>query len=313
MEGTIHKLIIVGSGPAGLTAAIYAARASLQPIIIDGTEPGGQLMKTSYVENWPGEKSILGPELMMKIRDHAQHFGTQFIAGRVTSVDFSQKPFTLMIDEKKELKAHSVILATGATPKRLGVPGESEYWGRGVTTCAVCDGAFYPNKKVIVVGGGDTAMEDASFLKKFTKDITVVHILDKFTASQAMQQRVLNDPDITKIYNSTVTQFFGDGKHVNAVEITNQLTGEKTRLEADGVFIAIGLNPNSGSFKDHIACSSIGFIEVHDQVHTSIEGVFAAGDVHDYRYRQAITSAGAGCMAALEAERYLSELNEDKK
>jgi thioredoxin reductase (NADPH) len=265
------------------------------------------LVKTSYVENWPGEKSILGPKLMMNMRDHAKHFGTQFIAGRVTKVDFSKKPLTLIVNDKTTLQAHAVIIATGATPKRLGVPGEDTYWGKGVTTCAVCDGAFYKDKKVIVIGGGDTAMEDASFLKKFTNQITIVHILDKFTASHAMQQRVINDPDIKVIYSSTVTEFHGDGQHVNSVTVVNQLNGESMQLEVDGAFIAVGLSPNSAPFKDHIACDKWGFVEISNQTHSSVEGVFVAGDVHDYRYRQAITSAGAGCMAALDAERYLSE------
>ena len=309
MKNKVHKLIIIGSGPAGLTAAVYAARANLKPIIIDGQEPGGQLMKTTYVENWPGEKSILGPELMTKMRNHAKHFGTEFIAGNVSAVDFSSKPFSLIIDDKNEIKAHAIIIATGATPKNLNIPGEREYWGKGITTCAICDGAFYPNKKVLIVGGGDTAMEDASFLKKFTKDITIVHILDKFTASHAMQQRVINDPDIKVIYNSTVTQVFGENNHVTGVEITDQKTGKKSTMDIDGVFIAIGLSPNSGPFKDHISCNKGGFIEVKNQVHSSVEGVFVAGDVHDYRYRQAITAAGAGCMAALEAERYLAEID----
>lgn len=308
MENKINKLIIIGSGPAGLTAGVYASRANLEPVIIDGEEPGGQLIKTSYVENWPGEKSILGPKLMMNMREHAKHFGSEFVSGKVTRVDFSQKPFTVVVNETQELKAHAVIIATGATPKRLNVPGENTYWGKGVTTCAVCDGAFYPDKKVIVIGGGDTAMEDASFLKKFTKHVTIIHILDKLTASHAMQQRILNDPDITVIYNSTVTEFIGDGSHVTAAVVTNQKTGETTTLEASGAFIAIGLSPNTAPFKGHVACNDIGFIEVQNNVHTSVEGVFAAGDVHDYRYRQAITSAAAGCMAALDAERYLSEI-----
>jgi thioredoxin reductase (NADPH) len=307
MENKVHKLIIVGSGPAGLTAAIYAARANLEPIVIDGDTPGGQLIKTSYVENWPGEKSILGPQLMMNMRDHAKHFGTQFVSGNVTQVDFSQKPFTFTIDNKKNLQSHAVIIATGATPKRLGVPGEDQYWGKGVTTCAVCDGAFYKDRKVVVVGGGDTAMEDASFLKKFTKDITIVHILDKFTASHAMQERVINDPDITVYYSSTVTEIHGDDQKVTGVTVTNQKDGKTMHLEVDGAFIAVGLSPNSAPFKEYITCNKGGWIEATNQTHSNVEGVFVAGDVHDYRYRQAITSAGAGCMAALDAERYLSE------
>jgi len=307
VENKIHKLIIIGSGPAGLTAAVYAARANLEPVIIDGNEPGGQLMKTTYVENWPGEKSILGPKLMQNMRDHAKHFGTQFIAGNVTKVDFSQKPFTITIDNKKSLQAHAIIIATGATPKRLGVPGEDDYWGKGVTTCAVCDGAFYKDKKVVVVGGGDTAMEDASFLKKFTKDITVIHILDKFTASHAMQQRVINDTDIKVYYNSTVTEIHGDNQKITGVTVTSKENGNTMKLDADGVFIAVGLSPNSAPFKEYITCNKGGWVEVTNQTHSNIEGIFVAGDVHDYRYRQAVTSAGAGCMAALDAERYLAE------
>lgn len=309
MESKIHKLIIVGSGPAGLTAAIYAARANLEPIVIDGDTPGGQLIKTSYVENWPGEKSILGPQLMMNMRDHAKHFGTQFVAGNVSKVDFSQKPFSITIDDKKTLQAQAVIIATGATPKRLGVPGEDQYWGKGVTTCAVCDGAFYKDKKVIVIGGGDTAMEDASFLKKFTNDITIIHILDKFTASYAMQERVINDSDIKTYYNSTVTEVHGDNQKVMGVMVVNQVDGTTTQLEADGVFVAVGLSPNSAPFKDYIKCNKGGWIEVADQTRSNVEGVFVAGDVHDYRYRQAVTAAGAGCMAALDAEHYLSSLS----
>lgn len=306
MENKVHKLIILGSGPAGLTAAIYAARANLEPMIIDGDEPGGQLVKTTYVENWPGEKSILGPKLMTNMREHAKHFGTEFVTGSVTKVDFSKKPFTITVDDKTTLQGHAIIIATGATPKRLGVPGEDKHWGKGVTTCAICDGAFYRDKKVVIVGGGDTAMEDASFLKKYTNKITIVHILDKFTASHAMQQRVINDPDIKVLYDSTVTEIHGDGQHVNGVTITNQKDGKTSKLEVDGVFIAIGLNPNSAPFKDCITCNKGGFIEIRDQTHTNIEGVFVAGDVHDYRYRQAVTAAGAGCMAALDVERYLS-------
>lgn len=305
---SIHPVVIIGAGPAGLTAAVYAARANLKPLIIEGDLPGGQLMKTTYVENWPGEKSILGPELMGKMRKHAQHFGTEFVPESVVKVDFSTRPFKIWTNKNRELLAHSVIIATGTTPKRLGCPGENDYWGKGVTTCAVCDGAFYFDKEVIVIGGGDTAMEDASFLKKFTKKITVVHIFDKFTASHAMQQRVLNDPDIKIIYNSTVTEFKGDGNHLKSVLITDQKTSIQSEQPMDGAFIAIGLSPNTAYLQGHVAMNEWGFVTVSDQVKTSVEGVFAAGDVHDYKYRQAITSAGAGCMAALEAERYLAHL-----
>jgi thioredoxin reductase (NADPH) len=306
MKHPVVDLIIIGSGPAGLTAAIYAARANLKPTIIEGYNPGGQLMSTSFVENWPGEQSILGPALMMKMRDHALHFGADIKTEAVQSVDFSQRPFIITTDLGNIFTAKAVIVATGATPKKLGCPGEEQYWSKGVTTCAVCDGAFYPNKKVVVIGGGDTAMEDASFLKKFTKDITMVHILATFTASYTMQQRVLADQDITKIYESTVKEFHGNEKHLTGLTIYNTKTKAETKLDADGVFIAIGLNPNTAPFKNQLVMDQIGYIQVHDHVRTSVEGVFAAGDVHDYKYRQAITSAGAGCMAALEAERFLA-------
>ena len=303
---TIHQLIIIGSGPAGLTAAIYAARANLKPIIIDGPKPGGQLMGTSIVENWPGEKSIMGPKLMIDMREHAKKFGPEFIEESVTKVDFKNQPMTIWTDRGKELKAKAIIIATGARPNRLKAPGEDEYWGKGVTTCAVCDGAFYKNKKVVVVGGGDTAMEDASFLKKFTNNITIIQIHDKLTASKAMQKRVLNDPDINIRYNSTVTKFEGDGERVHQITVTNQKNNEQEIMEVDGVFIAIGMTPNTAPFKGQVAMSDWGYIKATNHTSTSVEGVFVAGDAEDYRYRQAITAAGAGCMAALDAERYLT-------
>lgn len=305
MTNTVHNLIILGSGPAGLTAAIYAARGNLKPLVIDGAIPGGQLLGTTYVENWPGEKSILGPTLMQNMRDHAQHFGTQFLSETVVKVDFSKKPFTLWTDQNTQLQAHAVIVATGAVPNKLGCPGEKEYWGKGVTTCAVCDGAFYVDKKVLVVGGGDTAMEDASFLKKFTKNVIIVQIEDKLTASHAMQQRVLNDPDITIMYNSTVTEIRGDNNHVTGVTITNQKTNEVATMPIDGIFVAIGLRPSTEIFKNQLAMNDYGYLQVENNTKSSVDGVFIAGDVADYRYRQAITAAGNGCMAALDVERYL--------
>jgi len=305
----IHKLIIIGSGPAGLTAAIYASRANLQPIILEGNKPGGQLMGTSYIENWPGEKSILGPELMGNMRDHALHFGTKILPLSAIEVDFSVKPFLVISNDKQKFNAHCVIIATGATPKTLNCPGEQEFWGKGVTTCAVCDGALYKKRPVLIIGGGDTAMEDAIFLKKFTDKITVVHILDKLTASHAMQEKVLRDKDINIIYNSTISEFLGDESGLIGAIITNQKTKKSEKVEIDGAFVAIGLHPNTTHFKGHIDLDKYGYIKVNDHVKTSVEGVFAAGDVHDYRYRQAITSAGAGCMAALEAERYIAGLD----
>ena len=308
MINKLENLVIIGSGPAGLTAAIYAARAGLHPLIIEGKNPGGQLMGTSMVENWPGEKSIMGPKLMANIREHAAHFGTRFLSEEVVDVDTSAKPFTLTTHKGTRIQAHSVIIATGATPRRLGCPGESEYWGKGVTTCAVCDGAFYKDRPVVIVGGGDTAMEDASFMTNFTKDITIVHILDKLTASQAMQERVINHPDIKIIYNSTVSKIIGNGDHITSLEIINTITQATQTLSADAVFVAIGLTPNTGIFKHKLELTSYGYLVVKDLTKTSIEGIFTAGDVADPRYRQAITSAGTGCMAALDAEKYLKKM-----
>jgi len=300
-----HKLIIIGSGPAGLTAAIYAARANLNPLVINGTNPGGQLMGTTNVENWPGEKSILGPKLMMQMQEHAAHFGTEFLDTSIQSVDFKSRPLKLVTDKNITLTAESVIIATGASPKRLNCPGEKEYWGKGVTTCAVCDGAFYKDQHVMIIGGGDTAMEDASFMLNFTKQITLVHIMDKLTASAAMQKRVIDNPHIKIIYHSTVTEFHGDGNHVTGVTITDQKTKKSYQLPIAAAFVAIGLHPNIAPFKGQLTLNDYGFIQVENNTGTSVPGVFVAGDVADYRYRQAITSAGAGCMAALDAEKYL--------
>lgn len=306
MDTTIHKLLILGSGPAGLTAAIYASRANLKPIVIQGNNPGGQLMNTTAVENWPGEKSIMGPQLMIKMMDHAKHFGATLIPDDVASVDFSKEVLTVTTAQGETYSAHSVIIATGADHKKLRCPGEDTYWNKGVTNCAVCDGAFFPDKNVVIIGGGDTAMEDASFLKKFTKKITIIQIQEKLSASYAMQQRVLNDPDITIKYNSAVTEIKGDGEKVTHITIKNSATGTTEDIPADGVFVAIGLNPNTNPFKDQVKCNEYGYIEVENRTRTSVERVFCAGDVHDYHYRQAVTAAGSGCMAALDAERYLS-------
>ncbi len=304
---TNRKLVIIGSGPAGLTAGIYAARAHLEPLIIEGKEPGGQLMGTTYIENWPGNRRILGPELMQNMRTHAQELGCEFLPQAVTASDFSSG-LALTTHKNQRIHSQAIIIATGARYKKLAVPGEQEYWGRGVTTCAVCDGAFYPDKEVIIVGGGDTAMEDASFMTKFTNKITVVHILDKLTASAAMQERVLNNPAIKIVYNSTITAITGDGQHVTGATITDQQTKETRAVNTDAIFIAIGLKPNTQPFEGQLSMNTYGYIEVNNITNTSVKGVFVAGDVADYRYRQAITSAGSGCMAALDAERYLAEL-----
>ncbi len=303
----IHQLVIIGAGPAGLTAAIYAARANLNPIIIAGPKPGGQLMGTTLVENWPGNQSILGPELMINMQHHAAKCQASTIDGSVTSVNLSQQPFSITIDNKKTLLAKSIIIASGATPNKLSCPGEDEFWGNGVSTCVTCDGAFYKNQHVIVVGGGDSGMEAASFLHRNGNKVTLVHIEEQLTASHAMQQRVLNKENITIIYNSTVSAIHGkEGKIIGAT-IINKKSQEKYEVATDAVFLAIGLKPNTNIFADQLERSKFGHIVVKDLVKTSVPGVFACGDVQDPKYRQAIVSAGFGCIAALEAERYLAE------
>lgn len=308
MTQTLHKnLIIIGGGPAGLTAGIYAGRARLNPIIIQGKNPGGQLMGTTYVNNWPGEMSILGPELMMKIQNHALHTGCELLPESVVKTDLSKRPFTLWTHRGKEFTADALIIATGSLPKMLHCKGEAEYWGKGVTSCAVCDSALYQDKQVIVVGGGDSAMEYVFALAKYTTKITVIHILDKLTAAPDLQQRIHEIPTIKVIYSSTVSEIHGKDGHVTGVTITNQTTNEQSTIETAGLFLAIGLNPNSAIVKDQLDLDPQGYIKVSHFSQTSIQGVFAAGDVIDPRYRQAISSAGSGCMAALDAEKYLSE------
>ena len=304
-----HPLIIIGSGPAGLTAGIYAARANLKPLIIDGSTPGGQLMGTTTVKNWPGEKSILGPTLMKQMREHAEHLGCEFMQATITKTDLTASPITLWTDKKKKLTTKALIIASGAMPKRLECTGEKEYWGKGVTTCTVCDGAFYKDQPVVIVGGGDTAMEDALFMTKFTDKITIVQIKDKLTASHAMQTKVKDHKNIKVIYNSTVTKIIGDGDHVTGTTITNQKTKAPQDLSTNGVFIAIGHAPNTAVFKGQLELTDYGHIKLTEHTHTPISGVFAAGDVADARYRQAITSAGSGCAAALDAERYLASVD----
>lgn len=306
---SIEKLVIIGSGPAGLTAALYAARAFLKPVLIEGSSPGGQLMGTTYVENWPGTTSVLGPQLIISMQDQVRNFETTIISEHVTSVDFSQRPFTIVTNKDRTIQALSVIIATGASPNKLHCPGESTYWGKGVTVCAVCDGAFYPNKKVLIVGGGDTAMEDATFMTNYTKDITIVHILDAFTASPIMQKKLANKSHIKTYFNHTVTEIRGNGNHVTHALIKNTHTGMQELIETDVIFLAIGQKPNTAIFATQLECLKGGYIKVFDETRTSVEGVFVAGDVADYRYKQAITSAASGCKAALDAQRYLEGLN----
>lgn len=312
MNSTIHPLIIIGSGPAGLTAGIYAGRARLKPIILEGAEPGGQLMRTTAVENWPGTPSIMGPDLMIGMQQHAQKCGAICMQETVTAVDLHQRPFHITTTVQSWY-AHSLIIATGATPKRLGCPGEEQYWAKGVSTCAICDGAFYQDKRMVIVGGGDTAMENASFLTNFSNNITIINLGPTLTASGAMQERILANPAITVRYNSSVQSIHGNGTHVTHLTIHDSQQNHEYDLETDALFIAIGLTPNTALFKDQLALTPHGYLQLHDITKTSVEGIFGAGDIADYRYRQAITAAGAGCMAALDAERYLKSMAYLKK
>ena len=302
------KVVIVGSGPAGYTAAIYAARADLNPIMVSGTQPGGQLMITSEVENFPGfPDGILGPELMELFRKQAVRFGTEMIEGTVTSIDMSRRPFLVNVDEGRLcIRADAVILATGASAKWLGVPGEKEHWGKGVSACATCDGFFYRDQEVVVVGGGDTAMEEALFLTKFASRVTVIHRRDQLRASKIMQEKARANPKISFLWNSIVTEVLGDASGVTGVRAKNLNSGEEAVLRCSGFFVAIGHQPNTQIVKNQLEMDEAGYIRVKPgTTQTSVPGVFACGDVMDPVYRQAITAAGTGCMAALDAERWL--------
>jgi thioredoxin reductase (NADPH) len=303
-----HDLIIIGSGPAGLTAGIYASRAKLNPLIIQGRSPGGQLMGTTYVNNWPGEISILGPELMIKIQNHAVQTGCELLPESVVSVDLSKRPFIVTTHRGKELSTHALIITTGSVPRKLNCPGEAEYWGKGVTSCAVCDAALYHDRQVVIVGGGDSAMEFVFALAKYTQKITVIHIHETLTAAPALQQRLKDYPFVKIIYSSTVTEIHGDTNHVTGITIAHKITGEQRQVSTDGIFLAIGLIPNSTIVEKQLELTPQGYIKVTHATCTSVPGVFAAGDVIDARYRQAIAAAASGCMAALDAERYLTEL-----
>lgn len=309
----VRPVIIIGSGPAGLTAAIYTSRASLRPLLIEGEpvatgdQPGGQLMNTTEIENFPGVVGLQGPELMVKMREQAAHFGTEIITKRVTKVDFSKRPLKVWVGND-EYRAESVIISTGAAPVMLGLPNEWDMMGRGVSACATCDGFFFRGKDIAVVGGGDSAMEEAIFLTKFANSVTVIHRRDSLRASQVMQDRAKANPKIKFHWNAQVTGLKGTD-HLTAVELTDTTNGTTSELTLDGVFIAIGHRPNSEVFKGHVDIDDKGYIQTNG-VQTNVPGVFAAGDVQDPRYRQAITSAGSGCMAALDAERFLEQHHE---
>lgn len=304
----MNKVIIIGSGCAGLTAAIYTARADLNPIVLDGYEPGGQLALTTLVENFPGfTDGILGPEFIERSRKQAERFGTQFRSGAVSAVDLSKRPFKITAG-KETYESEALIVAAGASARMLGIESEKLLLGYGVSTCATCDGYFFRDREILVVGGGDTAMEEATFLTKFAKRVTIVHRRNEFRATKIMLDRARSNEKIKFMTPYVVEEVHNVGsKAVDSVTLRNAETGKTEKIEVEGVFVAIGHDPNSKVFKGQIDMDENGYIKTHEGPKTSIEGVFAAGDVQDHRYRQAITAAGSGCMAAMEAEKFLAE------
>ena len=313
MENNHHKVVIIGSGPAGLTAAIYTARAELNPVIFEGMQPGGQLTITTEVENYPGfVEGIQGPELMNIMRDQAVRFGTTALFNEISEVDFSKRPFVLKADDSKTYTADSVIISTGASARLLGIESEKKFMGFGVSACATCDGFFYKDKKVLVVGGGDTAMEEAVYLTKFASEVILIHRREGFRASKIMLERAEKNPKIKFMLNQVIKEVVGTEnmgiKSVTGAILENTQDGTLTEIDADGIFIAIGHQPNTKIFKNQLEMDETGYLIVKPgSTYTSIEGVFAAGDVADKTYRQAITAAGTGCMAALDAQRWLEE------
>ncbi len=301
------RLMILGTGPAGLTAAIYAARANLEPLVIEGNEPGGQLTLTTEVENFPGfEDGIMGPELMNNMRAQAEKFGAEFETGWVTSVDLSKRPFHVTVNEEDEYEADSLIISTGASARLLGIEGESELIGKGVSTCATCDGFFFRNKRILVIGGGDSAMEEATFLTKFASEVTIVHRRDELRASKFMQERAKENPKIKWLLNVTPLEVHEKDNKVHSLEVLDNETGEKRIIETEGIFVAIGHSPNTEFLGGQLKTDKVGYIVTEGvTTATSVEGVFACGDVMDSRYRQAVTAAGSGCKAALDVEKFL--------
>ncbi|MDO8433125.1 MAG: thioredoxin-disulfide reductase [Candidatus Binatus sp.] len=307
MADEINKVVILGSGPAGYTAALYTARANLQPLLIEGNAPGGQLTITTEVENYPGfEHGIQGPEMMEVFRRQVERFGTRFMAGDVTGVKLGKRPFELDV-EGEIVKAETLIVSTGASAKLLNIESEKRLMGYGVSACATCDGAFFKEKEALVVGGGDTAMEEATFLTRFCTKVTIVHRRDTLRASKIMQDRARKNPKIGFIWDSAIEEIFGDPKNgVTGARLKNLKTGATSEVKTDAVFVAIGHQPNTAIFKGQLEMDDVGYLKVRPgSTYTNIEGVFAAGDVADSVYRQAVTAAGTGCMAAIDAERWL--------
>lgn len=307
-----YDVVIIGSGPAGYTAGVYTSRAKLSVLVISGTLPGGQLMTTSEVENYPGFPSgIFGPELMMNMRQQAERFGAVIVDDEVVEVNFKKRPFTVKT-HSETYTAEAVIACTGASPRKLGIPAEQQFGGRGVSYCATCDGPFFKGEDIVVVGGGDTAVEEATFLTKFGKSVKLVHRRDTLRASAIMQEKAKENPKIEFVWNNVVSDIKGD-KKVATVLLKDVRTGKETMVKAGGLFVAIGHEPNTSIFKGQLELDDKGYIVLKEHTHTSVEGVFAAGDVHDHRYRQAVTAAGFGCMAAIDVERWLSEKRHKKK
>ena len=310
MGETRHtKVLIIGSGPAGYTAAVYSARAMLEPLLIQGLQPGGQLTVTTEVENWPGDTEVQGPDLMVRMEEHAKAMGAEVISDYITSLDLSKRPFTAQTDSGTTYTADAVILATGAQAKWLGLPSEEKFKGFGVSACATCDGFFYRGKEVVVIGGGNTAVEEALFLTNFASKVTVVHRRDSFRAERILQDRLFKNPKITVVWDSAVTEILGTEAPlgVTGVRVQNMKTGVESEIPCDGFFVAIGHAPSSELVKDQLPLHSGGYVVVEPgSTRTAIPGVFAAGDLTDHIYRQAVTSAGMGCMAALDAEKFLA-------